>query len=128
MTVVVIDDEVVNLVILKRIAASACGASVQGFTSAIAAIDYLQAHKSTLVVVDFDMPDCDGIDFITRVRADPVNKTTPILMVTGAEDPSIRHRAMHAGASAFLSKPVNWAVYKAELKKWYGVENVAEVL
>lgn len=117
MDVVIVDDELINLVILKRTAIGVCGKAVQGFTSAATALDYLKDHQALLVVVDFDMPECDGIEFIHAVRGFPGNAQTPILMVTGCEDASLKARAIEAGATEFLQKPVNWSLFKAELRK-----------
>lgn len=115
MRIVVVDDSVTNLIVLKRLSASVHKADVIGFQSANEALEFLEANEVSAVVVDFDMPDCNGVDFISTVRQSVLNRKTPIMMVTGHDNQTVHQAAVKAGATGFLTKPVNPVAFKLEL-------------
>jgi hypothetical protein len=53
------------------------------------------------------MPSPDGIEITRLVRASGCNQKTPVIIISGEEDPSVLTRGFHAGANFFLYKPVN---------------------
>ena len=67
------------------------------------------------MLLDVDMPGMDGYAVCRRLRAEPRFATVPIVMVTGHEDSAAISRAFEAGATDFISKPVNWALLPRRL-------------
>jgi len=63
-----------------------------------------------IVLLDVDMPGMDGYSVCRRLRAERRYATVPIVMVTGHEDSEAISRAFDAGATDFVSKPVNWVL------------------
>jgi len=59
------------------------------------------------VLVDYMMPDMDGIELVGRLRSLPGYEHVPIVMVTGQEDKKVRYAALDAGITDFLTKPVD---------------------
>src|SRR5207245_5859018 len=59
------------------------------------------------VFLDVRMPHPDGIELARHIRSSKLNQTTPIVMITGDEDRNAMMRAFQAGATFFLSKPVD---------------------
>ncbi len=106
MAIVIIDDSMTNLVVLKHMAKSHCKKPIVMFSDADTALDYLTFEASELIIVDCEMPGIDGIAFIERVRQMDKHVSTPIMMVTHHTDANIRVRAFKAGSTDFLSKPV----------------------
>ena len=67
----------------------------------------LNAALSTSVdcfVIDYKMPDMNGIDLATRLRG--LNITTPVILITGYPDEQISARATMAGVNHVLRKPL----------------------
>jgi two-component system, OmpR family, alkaline phosphatase synthesis response regulator PhoP len=60
-----------------------------------------------LILLDVMMPKLSGFEVCKRLRADPSTKDIAILMVTALDQPSDIERAMDAGATDFLTKPIN---------------------
>jgi two-component system chemotaxis response regulator CheY len=87
---------------LKRIQ----GSKVIEATDGVDALKKLSGQKFDMLLVDINMPIMDGLKLVSLVRADPVNRDTPIIMITteGAEED--RKRALSLGASAYLTKPI----------------------
>jgi two-component system, cell cycle sensor histidine kinase PleC len=75
-----------------------------------AAIATFIAAEPDLVLLDVMMPDTDGFATCRGIRALPGGRTTPVLMTTGLEDVASIEAAYAAGATDFISKPINWAL------------------
>ena len=58
------------------------------------------------VLLDNHMPELDGLDVIKSLRADEITQTLPIILVTGASEVADRVAGLQAGASDYLTKPV----------------------
>lgn len=58
-----------------------------------------------VIVTDINMPKLDGYGFIEGVRADPVYRATPILVLSTESSPEKKMRARDAGASGWIVKP-----------------------
>lgn len=120
MSIVVVDDSITNLVVLKRLSASVTGEEIKGFTSAVEALRYLEVSSASAVIVDYQMPDIDGISFVRTLRQFERHMATPVLMVTGSGDDEIRDAARNAGVTGFLAKPVSVNQFKALLGQYLG--------
>lgn len=117
-SVVIVDDSMTNLIVLKRLSAAVAPNGVQGFDSATDAAAFLAGNQTGAVVVDYDMPGINGVQFITQVRNSQLNARTPIIMVTANHNPGVRQHAIAAGATAFLTKPVDPLELKNTLRYW----------
>ena len=60
-----------------------------------------------LLLLDWEMPEMNGIEFIKRFRSHPSSSHVPVIMVTSIEDRTVRYEALEAGATDFLMKPVD---------------------
>jgi diguanylate cyclase (GGDEF)-like protein len=80
-------------------------------------------YGGAIVLLDVEMPGMDGYEVCRRLRGDPRFTTTPIVMVTGHEDPTAIGLAFDAGATDFIAKPVNWALLPRRLE--YILRNAA---
>jgi CheY-like chemotaxis protein len=76
-------------------------------TSSQQAATRLELEKFQAVFLDVNMPSPDGLELARWVRASGLNRTTPIVMITGEDDRTILSRAFQAGASFFLFKPID---------------------
>ena len=74
------------------------------------ALDLFASDKPDLILLDLVMPGMDGFETCTAVRRLPGGRYTPILMVTGSDDDASIEKAFEAGASDFVSKPINWTM------------------
>ncbi len=74
------------------------------FTSAKAALAQLELLKPDILLTDLEMPELNGLEFISQVREMPFLKAMPILVMTGNEDSEVMIRSIHVGADAFISK------------------------
>ena len=62
-----------------------------------------------LVLLDIVMPKLNGFETCQRIKADPENRLTPVVIVTSSSSPENRLHGLEAGADDFLLKPVEIA-------------------
>ena len=79
----------------------------------------LTGEPYDFVLTDLDMPGIDGIEVIRRIRADPATATLPIIVVTGNDDVVSIDRAYEAGATSFITKPINWRLLSYQIRFVY---------
>ena len=79
------------------------GYEVLSYTSATALLLDPGAHQCDCLVVDYRMPDIDGISMLTALRA--AGWTKPAILITGHYSQELADRAMAAGFSNVLEKP-----------------------
>ncbi|WP_457336057.1 HD domain-containing phosphohydrolase [Rhizobacter sp. P5_C2] len=100
----VIDDNPVVGVRMQKLLNTRGFRNVTVFRSAWPALQACHYRLPDLVLVDYGMPQIDGIRFIEALRHYPPARTLPIVMFTGQSLETLRPRAMEAGASDVLSK------------------------
>jgi two-component system chemotaxis response regulator CheY len=69
------------------------------------ALSKLPTVKPNLIVCDVNMPNMDGLTFVSKVRADENNRFIPIIMLTTESQEEKKKKGMEAGAKAWLVKP-----------------------
>lgn len=80
------------------------------------ALEAAERAPPSLMVLDARMPLLDGYDVCARARQNPALERVPIVMVTGYDETAAVHRAFDAGATDFVSKPVNWPLFGHRLR------------
>ena len=68
----------------------------------------LTEESFDLALIDIEMPGMDGFSLTKRIRATQSLLDLPVIMVTGREDIASIDRAYTVGATAFVTKPINW--------------------
>ena len=63
-----------------------------------------------VVIIDIEMPGLDGLETCANIRKLANGKNTPIIIMTVTEDPQKIAQAYAAGATDFVTKPINWKV------------------
>ncbi len=65
------------------------------------------AGKVNLIVSDVNMPQMDGITFVTEVKKHPRHRFTPVIMLTTEGQEAKKEQGRAAGAKAWITKPFN---------------------
>ncbi|MGV7210166.1 putative bifunctional diguanylate cyclase/phosphodiesterase [Oxalobacteraceae bacterium A2-2] len=74
------------------------------------ALAYYQSMAPDLVLLDVDMPGMDGFAVCQAMRQMEGHAGAPVIMVTGGDDLEAVTHAYEAGATDFVSKPINWPI------------------
>lgn len=72
--------------------------------TATQALASLGADRIDCVLLDFSLPDMDGLELLERLNERPVDQRVPVVMLTGADDVTVAVEAMRRGASDYLVK------------------------
>ncbi|MEO8024970.1 MAG: response regulator [Bryobacteraceae bacterium] len=112
----VIDDSKAIRGILARIL-TALGYEVVEAVNGRAALDVVR-HQSgwSLVLVDWNMPEMNGIDFVRAFRSAPEHSHIPLMMVTTETNANHMVTALEAGANDYIMKPFTGEVISEKLK------------
>jgi CheY-like chemotaxis protein len=101
-----IDDDPVTLNMLCK-AAGLDGHRTSSATSGADALTRVAENKPDLILVDWMMPDMDGISFIRALRETPESDPIPVIVLTAGFELDTAERAIEAGAQGYLNKPIS---------------------
>jgi two-component system CheB/CheR fusion protein len=104
-----VDDDSENLLPLKLFLENE-NANVTPASNASEALDFLASQDFNLMITDIGMPEMDGYELVTRLRADAASRNAALKAIALTAYASIddRERALQAGFQAHLAKPVNF--------------------
>lgn len=105
--VLIVDDTEINLILFEALVKKIGESESKTFSRSVDGLAWAQGNDPDLVIVDYMMPELDGIEFIRRLRQTPGKESVPILMITANDQKQVRYRALDAGATDFLTKPVD---------------------
>jgi EAL domain-containing protein (putative c-di-GMP-specific phosphodiesterase class I)/PleD family two-component response regulator len=66
----------------------------------------MEQFHPDLVLMDLHLPGCSGIELTASIRAHPSFLHTPVVFLTGDQDPDRQFEVLESGADDFLSKPI----------------------
>lgn len=107
-SVLIVDDQSTSRTILSHVVKS-----INAKTKVIEkinpelALTWAAEHTADLVLVDFVMPEMNGVEFVRLLKTLPNYKFVPVIMITIKKDAETRYAALDAGVADFLSKPVD---------------------
>lgn len=104
--ILAIDDMKTLRVLLNKVLTGA-GYQVVEAEDGIDGLEKFSEHKPDLVISDLNMPNLDGIGFVSGARNKPEGKTVPILILTTETNDQLKQRAKEVGATGWLTKPFN---------------------
>jgi CheY-like chemotaxis protein len=78
----------------------------------------LSAEDTDLILMDVMMPELDGYATMTKIRQMPTFATLPIIAVTARAMPGDREKSIAAGASDYVTKPVDTDELLACMERW----------
>jgi response regulator RpfG family c-di-GMP phosphodiesterase len=116
MTILVVDDVDVNLIMLSALLGKMGVDDVVAESSPERALKLAIEKKPELVIVDYMMPGMNGIAFVKHLRAERGYADLPVIMVTTSDQRSVRVEALEAGATDFLTKPLDPPEFKARVR------------
>lgn len=103
--ILVVDDNHMNVVLLKALLEAEGYAHVRGVTDPREAVALYQAEPFDLVLLDIRMPHMDGYQVIQALKSMANGDIAPIMVLTAQTDMDTKLKALEAGAQDFLHKP-----------------------
>ena len=105
---VVDDDEIMRSAARESLAEA--GFSVSEAENGVMAMQALEKGRPDIILLDVMMPEMDGFATARAVRQLAGFELVPILIMTALDDLDSINRAYEAGATDFITKPINWVI------------------
>ena len=113
--VLAIDDNKMQLELFEKMLGTKY--EVRIVTSATNAIHYLNLHKADVILLDIDMPNITGFEFLADIKTIPSYFDVPIIIISGLSGVDFFNQARNSGAFDVLSKPVKPDVLVQTIEK-----------
>lgn len=104
-TILVVDDSATTRSLVASYLADWEDVEVVEAGSGFDALRVLPARQVDLIVTDINMPDINGLELISFVRANPNYRRIPVIIISTENTASDRKRGLELGASDYLIKP-----------------------
>jgi len=106
------------------------GATVEQARSGLKALDmierkHLSGQDYGVIIIDWRMPEIDGIETINRIRSD-IGAEIPVLLVSAYDWSDIEDKAKDAGADGFVSKPLFRSTLYDKINDLIGKESTSQ--
>ena len=115
--ILVVDDTPANIQTLSATLKEK-GYQISVATNGKQALEAVKRVRPDLVLLDVMMPEMDGFEAISRIRRNPKLRKLPIIAVTAKAMAGDRERCIQAGASDYISKPVDIDQLLSLLRIW----------
>lgn len=111
--IVVVDDDPLIIALISKIFAGKY--NVIGFPNAKEARAHFadRSHGARILILDWEMPEETGLDFLREFKKDSANRYLPVIMVTGRSAPADVEAGIQAGAFYYLPKPFDHRILRA---------------
>ncbi|MGE0487134.1 MAG: putative bifunctional diguanylate cyclase/phosphodiesterase [Gammaproteobacteria bacterium] len=126
MVLVVDDDEMLR--VLTRAALESAGFRVSDAADGAELVEAFHATQPDIVLLDVMMPRLDGFDACALLRREAAAEHVPVLMMTGLDDVESINRAYEAGATDFVTKPINFDLLSHRLRYMLRAKHTADAL
>ena len=107
--VMIVDDEPLNVRVLKKYLETVGFTRFVTTSDALQALPMLEEERPDILLLDIMMPGISGLDILEIVREHSQLKFLPVIILTAASDPDTKLDALSRGATEFLGKPVEHA-------------------
>ena len=114
-TIYIVEDDI-NIREIERYALKNSGYEVEEFEGSASFFKRLEKNIPSLILLDIMLPGEDGLDILTRIRADKATADVPVIMVTakGAEYDKVM--GLDCGADDYITKPFGMMEFIARVR------------
>jgi len=125
--ILIVDDDPAQR-LLARTVLDDLGLIMDEAEDGVAALERFNEQPAELILLDVSMPRMDGFAVCKQLRALPEGDDICIVMVTGSEDPASIEKAYRLGATDFITKPINWAIFPERVRFLLRVNKASQAL
>jgi two-component system, OmpR family, response regulator MtrA len=115
--VVVVADDDEDILMLVRATLAGGGFEVVVARDGAAALALVAERRPAAAVLDIAMPELDGLEVLTRLRADPATADLPVVLLSARAQENDVARGYELGASRYIRKPFSPRELKAAVEE-----------
>ena len=115
--ILVVEDNEINMYLSCRILKSS-GYKVIEARSGEEGVELAIKEKPDLIIMDIQLPGIDGLETTKRIRESEADGEIPIIALTSYAMAGDRKKALKAGCTGYIEKPINPETFMGEIKKF----------
>ena len=115
--ILIVDDNELNLK-LMRVLLTKEGYQVRSASTAGEALQMLEAFEPSLILMDIQLPDINGLELTRRLKADPKTRHLVIVALTAYAMKGDKEKALAAGCDGYLTKPIDARTLPGALRQY----------
>ena len=115
--ILVVEDNETNLYLIRFMLEKNGYEVIEAKEGAIG-VELAVKEKPDLVIMDVQLPDIDGLEATKRIRASEADGKIPIVALTSYAMTGDRERALAAGCTGYIEKPISPETFMAEIEKY----------
>jgi DNA-binding response OmpR family regulator len=125
---VLVADDDPNIRLLIGAALEQFGFSVAEAEDGLQALSLVDTLKPVIILLDVIMPGTDGFETCAAIRSAKNGAAVPVIMMTALNDVESIRLPYEAGATDFITKPINWQILGHRMRYMFRAIRVAEEL
>ncbi len=115
--ILVVEDNETNMYLIKFMLEKSGYEVIEAMEGAVG-VELAVKEKPDLILMDIQLPDIDGLEATKRIRASEADSEIPIIALTSFAMAGDRERALTAGCTGYIEKPINPETFMAEIEKY----------
>lgn len=115
-TVLIADDKPTGRELVRTVLENS-GYTVYEASDGVEAVRFARELHPDLIILDLHMPGLDGFGVIQELRRDAQFSSTPIMALTASAMQGDRERAMSAGFTGYITKPIRLSALRGEVER-----------
>ncbi|HET9976110.1 MAG TPA: PAS domain-containing protein [Burkholderiaceae bacterium] len=115
--VLYIEDNEVNMMIVRELLAQRADLRLHGAADGASGLARARALRPSLVLIDMQLPDIDGLEVLRRLRADPLTEALTCVALSANAMPEDIRRARAAGFDDYWTKPIDLSAFLAAIER-----------
>jgi len=104
-TILYVEDNPQNMRLVRKILTGAGYHVIEAFDG-YSGLQAVATEKPNLILLDINLPDIDGLEVTTRIKADPELASIPVVALTANAMHGDRERCLAAGCDGYIPKPI----------------------
>jgi len=119
-TLLYVEDNAVNALIVSELLARRSDIVLHVAVDGASGVTQAVALKPELILLDLQLPDCDGFEVLRQLRALPATASIPCIALSANAMPEDIERALRAGMADYWTKPLDFGAFMATLDAMFG--------
>jgi len=115
--ILVVEDNETNMYLIKFMLEKSGYEVIEARESAVG-VELAVKEKPDLILMDIQLPDMNGLEATKRIRASEADSEIPIIALTSFAMAGDREKALAAGCTGYIEKPINPDTFISEIEKY----------